>query len=509
MKSLIARRAAAFMVATALVAPVAATARPAHKAASSREALLESRLLKLEQQVADLRGALEVAQARSAAVPTVAPAIVTASQDAAAAHAEAITATQTAQAADARAAAAERKIAALSDATPKLGFRAANGSVNLSGYVKLLTSNARYSGGDVASNTLGRDLYLPGSVPVFNPASPTSPTRDTDFTAKQTRFWVDANSKLGTHALKAYIEFDFQASPGTPQAVGQGTQRTTNAYDLAVRRAYFQFDRWMFGQDFTNFENVGVLPESTDYVGGVDGLVFVRQPMVRYALPLQKDVKLYLAVENPETGSATAGSPALVENGTDHAPDATARLEYSGAFGFLDLATLWRQLRVDNAKAGAAHITDSRLGWGISASGKVFFNAAHTVDLRFQATYGEGIGRYLGLNFSPDAVLQANGTLASVRDLGLFSAAHIALDKQWRVNLIGSFQKVTYADALDRGPAGIGFYNREAWSTAGNVFYSPVPGVDLGVEYRHGNRELVNALNGHVDRFDFAAKYSF
>ena len=519
MTSTFARRSAALMAVTAMVVPVAALARPAHhaaqglahKATSSREAVLETRLIKLEQQMAEMRGALEIAQAKAVAAPsaTPSPAVVAASQDAAAAHAEAIAAKQSAAAADAHAAAAERKIAALADATPKLGFRSTNSTVSLSGYVKLLASSARYSGGDVASNTLGRDLYIPGSVPVFNPANPTSPTRDTDFTAKQTRFWIDANTKLGSHALKAYIEFDFQAAPGTPGATGQGTQRTTNAYDLAMRRAFIQFDRWQFGQDFTNFENIGVFPESTDYVGGVDGLVFVRQPMVRYVLPLHKDVKLYLAVENPETASATAGATALIENGTDHAPDATARLEYAGKFGFLDLATLWRQLRVDNAKAGAAHITDARLGWGVSASGKVFLNASHTVDVRFQATYGEGIGRYLGLNFSPDTVLQSNGTLASVRDLGLFGAGHIALDKQWRINLIGSFQKVTYADGLDRTAAGIGNYNRKAWSAAGNLFYSPVPGIDLGVEYRHGNRELVNALTGQVDRFDFAAKYSF
>jgi hypothetical protein len=193
---------------------------------------------------------------------------------------------------------------------------------------------------------------------VFNPASPTSPTRVTDFTAKQTRFWVDANTKLGSHALKAYIEFDFQAAPGTPQALGQGTQRTTNAYDLAMRRAFVQFDRWMFGQEFTNFSNPAVYPESTDYVGGVDGLIFVRQPMVRYSLPLDKGLTLHLAAENPETASATAGAAALIENGEDHAPDFTARLEYAGKFGFLDVAALGRQLRVDNARTGLAHISD-------------------------------------------------------------------------------------------------------------------------------------------------------
>jgi hypothetical protein len=276
-----------------------------------------------------------------------------------------------------------------------------------------------------------------------------------------------------------------------------------------MRRAFIQFDRWTVGQDFTNFENVATLPESTDYIGGVDGLIFVRQPQIRYALPVLKNTRLYVAVENPETASSTTGHAQLIENGEDHAPDATARLEYTGGFGFLNLATIWRQLRVDNALSGANHIYDSRLGWGVSAQGKVFLGASHRSDVRFQATYGSGLGRYLGLNFSPDAVLNTGGKLSAVRNIALFGAAHIGLDKQWRLNFIGSWQKVDYAGDLDRSDLGIGMFNRQAWSAAANVFYSPVDKVDVGLEYRRGNREVVSGLDGHVDKFEFMAKYSF
>ncbi|WP_176595057.1 MULTISPECIES: DcaP family trimeric outer membrane transporter [Sphingobium] len=468
-----------------LGATALAASQLAH-AQTSEETDLTARLARLEGEVTQLRTELAAARNQQEETATTAANAVRKSDEASA------------------------QVTKLADSTPKLGFRSGNTNVVLSGYVKLLASSARYSGGDDPSNTLGRDLYLPQSIPIFNPASPTSPTRVTDFSAKQTRFWVDATTKLGTHALKAYIEFDFQAAPGTPQALGQGTQRTTNAYDLAMRRAFIQFDRWTFGQDFTNFSNPAVFPESTDYVGGVDGLIFVRQPMVRYSMPLSHGLTLHLAAENPETASATIGAPALIENGEDHAPDMTGRLEYAGGFGFLDLAVLGRQLRVDNAKTGAAHIVDSRLGWGISTSGKIFLDDKHGSDIRFQATYGEGIGRYLGLNFGPDAVLQTNGKLAGVRNLALFGAGRYALDDQWRVNLIASYQRIFYADTLNPATtAGIAMFNRQAWSVAGNLFYSPVKNVDLGIEYRHGERRLVNDLNGHVDRFDVAAKYNF
>jgi hypothetical protein len=33
--------------------------------------------------------------------------------------------------------------------------------------------------------------------------------------------------------------------------------------------------------------------------------------------------------------------------------------------------------------------------------------------------------------------------------------------------------------------------------------------VDLGIEYRHGSRELVSGASGSLDRVEFAAKYNF
>ena len=63
MNNSFARRAAALMVATAMVVPAVAMASPAHKKGGSHEAELEARLKKLEQEVTDLRDALKTAHA--------------------------------------------------------------------------------------------------------------------------------------------------------------------------------------------------------------------------------------------------------------------------------------------------------------------------------------------------------------------------------------------------------------------------------------------------------------
>jgi len=54
-----------------------------------------------------------------------------------------------------------------------------------------------------------------------------------------------------------------------------------------------------------------------------------------------------------------------------------------------------------------------------------------------------------------------------------------------------------------------GGWNDSALSYAANPFWGPAKGFDLGVEYRRGQRELVNGSKGQLDRLEFASKYSF
>jgi hypothetical protein len=127
---------------------------------------------------------------------------------------------------------------------------------------------------------------------------------------------------------------------------------------------------------------------------------------------------------------------------------------------------------------------------------------------RAMATYGSNAGRYIGLNFAPDAVfVPATGDLADVREFAALAAARIGLAPTVRVNIMGSYQSVDYDGSLP--VASLAAFNRRAWSAAANIFWSPVKSIDLGFEYRHGERELVGGATGRLDRFEFAAKYNF
>lgn len=364
--------------------------------------------------------------------------------------------------------------------------------LKVSGFVKLDAIASRYSSGETAGTPLGRDYYLPAAVPVGSRARE---KRDFDAHAKQTRVALTLTTPVSDRTLVTHVETDFQGAPGS-----QGSERTTNGYNLALRRAFISDGRWTVGQDWSTFQFVAALPETADFIGPTEGTVFVRQAQVRRQFVLNDAFSLAVALENPETATITGGSPALTEHDDDSVPDLTARLGYRRGAAELSISGVARRLAVDDGGSET-----SAFGWGVSAAGKLPFGADHQHDVRFMLSAGSGIGRYIGLNLAPDAVRQgADGDLEPTGVLAGFAAVRLAWSKRLRSTLMSSLQDVDYHSGAVPGTA-----NARAWSAALNLFYTPVPGLDLGAEYRHAERSTVNAEKGKLDRWQLVAKHSF
>lgn len=441
-------------------------------AGPEREAELEARLKMLESAVQELRAELVATKAQSQAAAD-------ASAKAAASSGEKVAALEASWAKQPK---------------PEDGFKVGGTTIKLNGYFKANASISMFDDGATAARTAIRDFYVPSQIPVGG----TGEGKDYEGNAKQTRMWLTTSTPIGGHTLKGHLEFDFQTSPGT-----EGNQRTTNGYNLAMRRAFIAYDDLLVGQEWSNFQYTPALPESTDYVGPSEGTVFVRQMQIRYTKKLSPQVALSASVENAETASITSASATMTENADDRMPDITARLLFTPSFGEFSLAGVVRKLAVDT-RSTAGGLDDSATGWGLSFAGKVPFGPDKRHDIRFMISKGDGIGRYLGLNFAPDAVFTAAGRLETVDVTAGFAAVKLGWTAKLRSTFMGSFQKVDYATGLAPLTA-----NESAWSVAGNLFYSPVKNLDFGLEYRHAVRELVSGAKGQMDRLEFAAKYSF
>ena len=373
---------------------------------------------------------------------------------------------------------------AAAPAAPGEGFRIGDHTVKFGGFVKVDAYATRYSGGDPVNGDALREFHIPGSIPIGGADEDTA----TDFNARQTRFWLTTDGMVGGHKIGTRMEMDFQTLPGA------GDQRTTSPANPALRRAFITIDNWLIGQEWTNFQNTAVLPESADFIGAAEGTVFARQVQVRYTRG-----PFSVSVENPETTVTPLGGGARIVADDNSIPDFTARYAVSKPWGDFQFAGLLRQLKYQNP---ATNIDSTATGWGLSASTKIKVGAKD--DLRLMVTGGEGIGRYVGLNFSNDAVLNGSGDLDAIGVVAGFAAYRHVWAPGWRSSLIWSAQKVDN-DLAFTGLAA----NRSAESFHANLIWSPVTAFDVGAELMFADREIETGASGDMTRLILFAKYGF
>ncbi|MDJ0699453.1 MAG: DcaP family trimeric outer membrane transporter [Woeseiaceae bacterium] len=350
------------------------------------------------------------------------------------------------------------------------------------GYVKFDATASDYSGGDLAPSSLGTQFYVPGTIPV---GGTTSNDYDLNTQGRETRINFKSDHVLGSgDKISTFIELDFFLSPG-------GNERVSNSYNPRMRHAFFKYNKWLFGQTWSTFQDVAALPENLDFVGPAESTVFIRQPMIRYT-----NGPWELAVENPETTITPFGGGSRIVSDDGSLPDFVARYTAKLDNGYIKAAGLVRQLSYKTDT-----IDDEEMSFGISVSGKHMFGED---DIRWMATYGSGTGRYLGLNTSNGAVLDASGNLNAIDQWGAFVSYRHWWDSQWRSNFTFGYLDNDNDTAL----TGTGV-TADVYSIHANLLYSPVPKMTVGGEIIYAERTLESDLDGDMTRLMFSAKYAF
>jgi hypothetical protein len=123
-----------------------------------------------------------------------------------------------------------------------------------------------------------------------------------DFSAKQSRVFLDARTPSPYGEVKAYIEFDFSAS--NTNTILNGNQGSVNGYIPRLRQGYATLGPLLMGQTQGTFTDNDSEPELLDF-GGETGTPFVaRTPQVRYTYPLPYGMSVAVAAENPSPNYA-------------------------------------------------------------------------------------------------------------------------------------------------------------------------------------------------------------
>lgn len=373
-----------------------------------------------------------------------------------------------------------------------MAVNAANTEFSFGGFIKMDAMLSSYSDGNV-NDGLGREFYVPSTIqPGVEPD-----TTELDMTARTSRFNFKTVTDVGNDkSVTTFIELDFEGAGGN--------EVVSNSYGPRLRHAFIKYDGLLVGQTWSNFMNVGALPEVADFIGPSESTVFIRQPQVRYSMG-----DLSIALENPQTtGAGDTGDNGMI-------PDVTASYKIKSDGIELTAAALLRQLTydgvaadgnddgvIDAAEIAAADGDDATtMGYGVNLSGKVMIGKD---DLKFSATMGKGVGRYVGLGAVADASLVGDD-LETSETTAAFIAYRHHWNSEWRSSVVYGMLSADYDDDATFASAPV----TDASSVRVNVMRSPVKKLTYGAEFSTATVEREGGDEASMNRLYFTTKYAF
>jgi len=376
------------------------------------------------------------------------------------------------------------------------------------GFIQLDAIASDYSDGK-PSSTL-EDFLVPSLIPVEPTSGKSDSYSATNLHAKTSRFFFTTKTNTDAGAISSRVELDFLLS-------GHGDERISNSWNSRLRHAFVKWDyaegsSLLAGQSWSTFFNVGALPDLLDFVGPV-GTLFNRQPQIRWTMG-----GLQLAVENPATrlnrntvvedegtGELKGTLDTSYDNFHEGIPDIVAR--YNGKAGDLSwsAAGIVRELSYENRLSSSVEgDSDEEYVFGLSLSGKWILGKD---DLRFMANYGDGLGRYLGLNSYNDGYIDASGDIDTIDQWGALLAYRHFWSQKWRSTFSVS---ATGADNPDTSDFLHADSLAESYQSAHvNLNYLPAPKLSIGGELVYATKELEDGRDGDMSRVQFAVKYAF
>jgi hypothetical protein len=294
------------------------------------------------------------------------------------------------------------------------------------------------------------------------------------------RIQLDARTATAYGLLRSFVRFDVTHNTGV---YGGDT--------AIVDQAFVQFGGLTAGRTVSFYDNSD-LP-----TGHFGTLRFSDAPTVNalaYTFSFGNGFSASLSLEEGRFAGNAFDGVTVVDYAGQTLPDLVGNLKYAGTWGSAQLSGALHQIRSANlvGPLGAQDFPDSELGWSVSLQGNVNLPALGAGDaLWLAATYADGALGYLGF----DSEVGAGSTVRGVVDAYIGADGDIETGRGWSVAgglthywtpairqaVFGSYARVEYGSDVAPG------FDFTEWRAGTNVIWSPVSGLDIGVEALYAN----------------------
>ena len=330
----------------------------------------------------------------------------------------------------------------------------------------------------------------PSKIPVQCPGSAACGNDgETTLSVRQTRFGVRGLVPTSVGDLTTRFEFDLF---GVGADAGQTTFR--------LRHAYGQLGDFLAGQTWSLFMDPDVFPNTIDY-WGPPGMVFLRNPQIRWTPVHQEQLSFAVALESPGSAVDQGKADTTDLSSWNHYPDVTAQLRWNGDWGHVQFATLFRWVGYQVRSLDGGGPDGYQLGAAANVSG--VFNVFGGDRILWQVAGGQGFANYMndgGVDLAPNESLTHE---LAVSGLGWL----LYYDRQWD----------------ERWTSSIGFSEHRQWNTGGqtdaalrlvryasaNVLFHPTSDMFVGPELIWGDRQDKDSHSADDLRMQVSFHYDF
>jgi DcaP outer membrane protein len=344
------------------------------------------------------------------------------------------------------------------------------------------------------------DAFRPSKIPIEDGAF--GPDGQNSISVKQSRLGAVMRGEAASNPYEVKVEFDVFG-------VGDDAGQTT----IRFRHVYGRWGPILGGQTNTLFMDGDLFPNVIDY-WGPNGMVFVRNPQIRYYIADRPDFLAAIALERPsndiDPGQIRTFDPEVASGltNTEELPDLTGQVRWMGEGWHVQVSGIARQ--VSFATAGNPDgPSGDEFGWGIDL-GTAFRTGPAT--FRLGVVYGEGIATYMndgGMDLAPDVTLTGTPPVITEADaeavplLGVTAYVDFAWTDQLSSALGYSFVEVDNTDFQE--PTA---FHRADYASV-NLLWTPASNVMTGLELMWGRREDNDGDSGDDVRLQYSFKVSF